>query len=432
MRDPTSELSDRLTNGEAPVLDQPAPSIPPNFEDLGTSSPPIGMDVLVLTATPVERDAVLRRLRPLADRDRVLRAFLGAQTYYVGNIGSVSVALTMCRAGSQPRDGSLLATFEAIQQFHPRAVVAVGMAFGGYPAKLHIGDVLVSTHVIPYEPSRQQDGGGVHRGGEHDAGQLLLNRFREAAGWQFIRSDGYACRVHEGRILSGEKLVDSLASKTKLFADHQEAIGGEMEGSGIYAAAERNGITEWIVVKAVCDWADGTKHKQYQPLAAEAAASLLEHVFSPIGVLSGLPPFKPRGDQVATTGPSIDNKSYQDGIRNQLLVIRSEAARMEGHATSLNAGFYHNYWDQYISVKFNPLLLEGAFAQVLAAITHHSVLVSDLNELRSVAAAADSEIDRVFQRGALVVEQLRPLVLRVLNSASHVVSGVNRILGPTR
>jgi hypothetical protein len=60
-----------------------------------------------------------------------------------------------------------------------------------------------------------------------------------------------------------------------------------MEGAGLCAAAIR-GRVPWILVKAVCDWADGTKHKGHQPLAAASAASLVHHVFSHATALHGL------------------------------------------------------------------------------------------------------------------------------------------------
>jgi nucleoside phosphorylase len=56
-----------------------------------------------------------------------------------------------------------------------------------------------------------------------------------------------------------------------------EAIGGEMEGAGLYAAA-RDAKVDWILVKAICDWADGTKNNDAQPQAARNAAQFVLHV----------------------------------------------------------------------------------------------------------------------------------------------------------
>ncbi len=88
-----------------------------------------------------------------------------------------------------------------------------------------------------------------------------------------------ACAIHIGPILSGEKLVDNAEFKAKLFGQFPQAIGGEMEGAGLGAASGRGG-TAWILVKSICDWGDGQKHKQHQPLAAAASASLVHHVLN--------------------------------------------------------------------------------------------------------------------------------------------------------
>ena len=59
-----------------------------------------------------------------------------------------------------------------------------------------------------------------------------------------------------------------------------EAIGGEMEGAGVYAAA---GKTDWILVKAICDWADGTKHVDKEARQKAAATNAAELVVEAIG-----------------------------------------------------------------------------------------------------------------------------------------------------
>ncbi len=76
--------------------------------------------------------------------------------------------------------------------------------------------------------------------------------------------------------------------------DHAQvpAIGGEMEGAGIWAASARND-TPWILVKGVCDWADGKKGKEYQEFAAAAAVSLCLHVLQDERALDGIPESRP-------------------------------------------------------------------------------------------------------------------------------------------
>jgi hypothetical protein len=81
-------------------------------------------------------------------------------------------------------------------------------------------------------------------------------------------------------MLSGEKLIDHQGFRDQLHKLEPEAIGGEMEGAGLYAAAQRKKV-DWIVVKAICDRADGNKSQRKnsrQKKAAENAARFTLHV----------------------------------------------------------------------------------------------------------------------------------------------------------
>ncbi|MFB3154300.1 MAG: NB-ARC domain-containing protein, partial [Candidatus Acidiferrales bacterium] len=67
-----------------------------------------------------------------------------------------------------------------------------------------------------------------------------------------------------------------------------EAIGGEMEGAGLYVSCHDENV-DWILVKAICDWADGHKaedKKARQQTAAHNAASFVLHALQ-------FAPFKP-------------------------------------------------------------------------------------------------------------------------------------------
>ena len=70
-------------------------------------------------------------------------------------------------------------------------------------------------------------------------------------------------------------LLGPLRYRDQLKAAHPDAIGGEMEGSGIYAAAMRGKI-DWALVKGICDWGHG-KSDEYQHVAAQNAASFVLH-----------------------------------------------------------------------------------------------------------------------------------------------------------
>lgn len=246
------------------------------------------VDLVVAVATGVERRAVLSAMRPCKRRRKISKAHISNETYYVGRIGEVHVAVVMSQMGTSSKAGaSAFAVSEALKFWKPRGVLAVGIAFGRDPQKQALGDVLVSEQVSPYELQRVGEGATIHRGGMTPAGQVMLNRFLNVTGWQFACPGGRHVVVRPGELLSGEKLVDRYDFHTQLFEDFPNAIGGEMEATGVANAAHRERV-EWVIVKAICDWGYG-KQKAHQALAAAAAVSLVAHVLGAPDALNGLP-----------------------------------------------------------------------------------------------------------------------------------------------
>jgi uncharacterized protein YjbI with pentapeptide repeats len=74
--------------------------------------------------------------------------------------------------------------------------------------------------------------------------------------------------------------VDNVDFRQQLKDFEPEAIGGEMEGAGLYAACQ-DAKTDWILVKSICDWADGHKNRkksENQWRAAQNAAAFVVQV----------------------------------------------------------------------------------------------------------------------------------------------------------
>ncbi|MFN3158289.1 MAG: hypothetical protein ACE37I_03175 [Rubinisphaera brasiliensis] len=245
--------------------------------------PRIGLAV----ATDIELKSLLKRMQPPRGRRSILKVFVGDNTFYVGRLGLTDVVACMCAMGSGSRDASMAVTLDLIDQWNPDGLIMLGIAFGKERTRQCIGQVLVSDRIIPYEQQRVSESNPQERGAACLAGGVLLNRFRNVIGWSFRSPAGYECGYQVGALLSGEKLVDDEEFKRDIFNRHPIAIGGEMEGSGFAAAAERR-RKEWIVAKAICDWADGTKSKNHQAFAAAASVHLVEHVLNQVGVLDDL------------------------------------------------------------------------------------------------------------------------------------------------
>ena len=168
--------------------------------------------------------------------------------------------------------GALLTVHQAIQDLQPQAIIMCGIAFGLRPDKQQLGDILVAKQLQYYEHQKVDlKRGQMPRGDRTTCAERLLDRFRSGdIDWQ-------GTKTHFGLIVAGEKLINDPAFRDWLLEIEPEAIGGEMEGAGLYVAA-RDAKVDWILVKAICDWGDGNKNDAAQPLAARNAAQFVLHV----------------------------------------------------------------------------------------------------------------------------------------------------------
>lgn len=136
------------------------------------------------------------------------------------------------------------------------------------------GDILVSKQLAAYEHQKIKDKNKpIPRGDRVSVPNHLFDKFRSAD------NDWKGPNVHFGLILSGEKLIDNKSFLDNLLLLEPEAIGGEMEGAGLYAAAN-DAKADWIIVKAICRLGRGNKNYDTQALAAQNAATFALHVIN--------------------------------------------------------------------------------------------------------------------------------------------------------
>ncbi len=230
-------------------------------------------DVLLITVNPYETQAVLHAFEaaagsaptPVSIEDRVYRD--------LGTVNGMRIFHALSEMGSGGLGATQQTVDKAIRALSPGAVIAVGIAFGIDAKKQAIGDVLLSKQLRLYD--LQREGKEILlRGDKPHASPRLINFFEGASqtSWQ-------GQQVWPGVILTGEKLVDNLDYREQLAAFEPEAVGGEMEGAGVYVASHDHKV-DWIVIKAICDWGDGQKTKNKktrQKKAAKNAAEFLLH-----------------------------------------------------------------------------------------------------------------------------------------------------------
>lgn len=227
--------------------------------------------ILICTATDKEDDAIADYAKNASISNTPIT--LAGGTYRnLGRMGNADVIWVRSGMGSGGADGSLATVMDAIDSFSPSYVISCGLAFGADRTKQAIGDVLVASWVRCYEKGRKEADGFVPRGPRIPADPLLLQAARS---WRQDRRDDI--RVTEGGFVSGEKLIDDPEFKAHVLGLEPEAAGGDMEGAGIMGACYRRTV-RWIVVKAICDWAED-KDSAAQP---EAAAKAVDFVMSMI------------------------------------------------------------------------------------------------------------------------------------------------------
>ncbi len=247
------------------------PSLNPTPPAVDTSRIP---KMVLLTVNDNETDAVLGAFCPTAPPS--LCTSLGGTTYNdLGIHGGMRVVHTICEMGSSGLGASQLRVTDAIIHWTPSAVIAIGVAFGMRPDEQSIGDVLVSKQLQDYELAKLSKSGIVSRADRTTASTALLSRLKMTDAAK-RRTDKTWPKVRFGLLLCGQKLVDNKPFLRKLWKLYPEAIGGEMEGTGVYAAAAEH--VHWIVVKGICDWGynKGRGKDAKQKLAANNAARVLK------------------------------------------------------------------------------------------------------------------------------------------------------------
>ncbi|MGR3885789.1 5'-methylthioadenosine/S-adenosylhomocysteine nucleosidase family protein [Pseudomonas sp. 1152_12] len=235
--------------------------------------------LLIVTVTSVESRAVLSafatKTGQLARNHKVDKHVYKQ----LGVVAGFECFLATSDMGSGGASGSQMSIQKAISEIKPETVIMVGIAFGIDDTQYAIGDILVAKQLQMYDLQRvSKDGNITLRGDKASASSAPLNWLRNAE-MTWPEDSG---KVKAGLMLSGDKLIDNLNYRTALTTLAPEALGGEMEGAGLYVACQEARV-DWLLIKAICDWADGDKGDNKtvnQQIAATAAANFVVHMLS--------------------------------------------------------------------------------------------------------------------------------------------------------
>lgn len=268
-------------------------------------------NLLLVTATDIEKQVLHAKLRPILGQTEILRVHYQKFTYYIGQFGAFYCVHVACNEmGSMGRGSSLTTVSKAIAAWQPKVVLMVGIAFGADITKQKIGDVLVSERIVSYDPKKLSEKDGViSRSKENPASSTLLDRAKNVTNFEHEIKHKRPS-VQFGLLLSGETLLDDPLEKANLLKVWPEAIGGEMEGVGVSSASDGEDV-HWMLIKAICDFADGKKKvgkKIKQETAMNSSAAFCE------AMLSAPLAFKTLGLTVSENILKIDFTAEKGGI----------------------------------------------------------------------------------------------------------------------
>ncbi len=243
--------------------------------------------VALITANDVELNAVLKETDIISDIYSKYSISHLSHTYFVAMFGKITiVVIRLGSTGVINPDSATLTVKELADVWKIPIVIAVGIAMGMKPETQILGDVLISKTIQNYNVTKLTESGVIHRSSRPNASHILSDRFVSCIDWKFAREDGSLCKMHSGLILTGGSLVNQMKFTKNLKKNFPDAIGNEMEASGIWAVSESMRI-EWLVVKGICDWGEN-KNDEYQELAAASAVSICKKVLSEENAFDGI------------------------------------------------------------------------------------------------------------------------------------------------
>lgn len=224
--------------------------------------------LLILTATNFETKIIHQEAEKFGLKPHK-EFFHDNVVYRLGILGGVEVfhmqpgTMGMLEPGCTPL--ILMSAFPAID---PDYVIATGIAFGRQSKGHVLGDVLVSKQLVNYE-SRKESDGKIYFRGDKVTSPMLQKVNAGIHSWK-------GAKIHVGLVASGNVLVNSKEFLERLSQREPEYVGGDMESYGVYAVASMMNA-QWIMIKGISDWGDGTKNDDSHEIALQNAGAFIFH-----------------------------------------------------------------------------------------------------------------------------------------------------------
>lgn len=329
--------------------------------------------------------------------------FIKAKSYKIGKFGLYSVAHIHINEQGTTNPESIPLVGELIREIKPVGVIMVGIAFGANECTQKIGDVLVSKKILNYDSEKIRENDNLYKEDPKEVGFQLFNAFCNDDDWIYPINDFENSRVHKGAMLTGSKLINNEGFKQKLLNDFQNfsPIGGEMEAYGIYSICRVHGVNEWIIVKAICDWAynKDTDKEKNQKVASKAAVNFCNHVFSCKGIFDDLLKSESEMNAISEEVKKKHNKAIMfynnDEFQMAIEILTEIETEYIGRSNVDDKAFYYNLGFCYITQAINQKSINQVMHYLQKSINYFE---KAQNLIGDVIEDIDIDIYRYFIR----------------------------------
>ncbi|MEU8561856.1 futalosine hydrolase [Streptomyces cyaneofuscatus] len=184
------------------------------------------MRVLVVTAVPVERDAVTRAFGGTPE----VLAVPGAELHRSG-------AFDVLAGGAGPAAAAAAAAFAlASSASHPYGLVVSAGIGGGFAPAAPLGSLVVASDIVAADLGAETPDGFL------PVTALGFGRDRFVTPPALVREVAAATGAAPGPVLTVSTVTGTAARTAALLAAHPGALAEAMEGFGVAEAAERAGV----------------------------------------------------------------------------------------------------------------------------------------------------------------------------------------------
>ncbi|MFI8353291.1 futalosine hydrolase [Streptomyces cyaneofuscatus] len=184
------------------------------------------MRVLVVTAVPVERDAVTRAFGGTPE----VLAVPGAELHRSG-------AFDVLAGGAGPAAAAAAAAFAlASSASHPYGLVISAGIGGGFAPAAPLGSLVVASDIVAADLGAETPDGFL------PVTALGFGRDRFVPPPALVREVAAATGAAPGPVLTVSTVTGTAARTAALLAAHPDALAEAMEGFGVAEAAERAGV----------------------------------------------------------------------------------------------------------------------------------------------------------------------------------------------